>query len=112
MRRQKSTLSPIPRIRRAAATVRLLSAISIETNRRTGALLYSMERANTGAFLDSWGDYGLVQISIAKGELSKAQSVLSEAQKQYPASDPWLILMQAALEQAEWKREQGGKGTP
>jgi ATP/maltotriose-dependent transcriptional regulator MalT len=53
-----------------------------------------------------------VQISIAKGELPKAQSVLSEAQKQYPASDPWLILMQAALEQAEWKREQGGKGTP
>ena len=99
---------------RAAATVRLLAAISIETNQPDRARFWIQKGKGeySEAFLDSWGDYGLVQISIAKGELPKAQSVLSEAQKQYPASDPWLILMQAALEQAEWKREQGGKGTP
>jgi ATP/maltotriose-dependent transcriptional regulator MalT len=94
--------------------VRLLAAISIETNQPDRARFWIQKGKGeySEAFLDSWGDYGLVQISIAKGELPKAQSVLSEAQKQYPASDPWLILMQAALEQAEWKREQGGKGTP
>jgi len=95
---------------RAAATVRMLAAISIETSQPDRARFW-IEKGKSEyseAFLDSWGDYGLVQIAIAKGELPQARSVLNEAQRQYPPSDPWLILMQSALEQAEWKKEQGG----
>lgn len=92
---------------RAPATVRLLATIALETHQEDRARFW-IEKGRKDypeAFIDSWGNYGLLQAALSKGEIPVARDVLSEAQKQYPPSDPWLILMQAALEQAEWKRE-------
>lgn len=96
---------------RAAATVRLLATLSLETHQPDRARFW-IEKGKSDypdAFLDSWGDYGLLQIALEKGEVSRARNTFESAQKQYAPSDPWLVLMQAALEQAEWKKEpQGG----
>jgi len=99
---------------RAAASVRLLATIALETRQADRAQFW-IEKGRKDypeAFLDSWGDYGLVQIALAKGDLPTARGLMSGAQKQYPPSDPWLILMQASLENAEWKREREAQKVP
>lgn len=92
---------------RAAATVRLLATIALETHQEDRARFWieKGQKDYPEAFLDSWGNYGLFQVALSKGEIPAARDVLSDSQQQYPPSDPWLILMQAALEQVEWKRE-------
>lgn len=95
---------------RAPATVRLLATIALDTHQEDRARFW-IEKGRSDypdAFLDSWGDYGLMQIELSRGELPSARKLLQGAQKQFPASDPWLVLMQAALEDAEWKQAQEG----
>jgi tetratricopeptide (TPR) repeat protein len=91
---------------RASATVRLLATIALETHQADRARFWIEKgrKEYSESFIDSWGSYGLLQVALSKGELSAARDVLADSQKQYPPSDPWLILMQAALEQAEWKK--------
>jgi len=99
---------------RAPATVRLLASISLETHQPDRARFW-IEKGKSDypeAFLDSWGDYGLLQIALEKGEISQARNTFESAQKQYAPSDPWLVLMQATLEQAQWKKEGQGANTP
>jgi hypothetical protein len=45
-----------------------------------------------------------VQAAIARGDLAEARRIAEIAQKQFPASDSWMILMQASVEVAEWKK--------
>lgn len=98
---------------RTAVAVRMLAAISLETKQQDRAKFW-IEKGKLDhpeAFVDSWGDYGLVQVALAKGDIEEARRVTDLASKRFPPSDSWLILMQAALEQAEWmKREQVSQG--
>ncbi len=92
---------------RAPATVRLLATIALDTHQADRARFW-IEKGRAEypeAFADSWGHYGLLQVALSKGDVSTARDVLADTQKQYPPSDPWLVLMQAALEQAEWKKD-------
>ena len=56
--------------------------------------------------MGSWGDYGLVEAALARGDIEEARRVTDMAQKQFPPSDSWLVLMQASLELAEWKKRE------
>ncbi len=97
---------------RTALAVRMLAAIAIETQSYARAQFW-IEKGKSDypeGFIDSWADYSLVQVSLADGDLLKARSLVDQANKQYPPSDSWLILMQAALEQAEWDRHNSLEG--
>lgn len=91
---------------RTPVAVRMLAGISLETH-QYDRVTFWVEKGKVDypeAFVDSWGDYGLVQAAIARGDLDEARRVTDIAQKQFPASDSWIILMQASLEVAEWKK--------
>ena len=91
---------------RTAVAIRMLAGLSLETNQQARAKFWiDKGRADyPEAFIDSWGEYGLVQVAISQGNLDEAKRISESAQKRYSPSDAWLVLMQAAVEQAEWKR--------
>lgn len=98
---------------RTPVAVRMLASLAIETQQYDRAKFW-IEKGKTDyseAFVDSWGDYGLVQVALSKGNLEDARKIVEQAQKQFAPSDSWLVLMQASLELAEWKkRDQGSVG--
>jgi tetratricopeptide (TPR) repeat protein len=93
---------------RSAAAVRALASIALQTNQTERARFWIEKGKNAypEAFLDSWAEYGLMQVAVANGDLPTARRLVQEAQKNYPPSDSWLILMRAALEESEWGRRQ------
>ncbi len=96
---------------RTATAIRLLAGLSLETKQSERAKFW-IEKGKTEfpeAFVDSWGDYGLVQVALSQGDVSSARKIAGQASKQYAPSDSWLILMQAALEQAEWQNLENGR---
>ncbi len=89
---------------RSAASVRALASIALQTQQIEQARFW-IEKGKSAypeAFLDSWAEYGLMQVALVSGDLATARKLTEEAQKNYPASDSWLILMRAALEESEW----------
>jgi len=91
---------------RTATTIRLLAGLSLETKQIDRAKFW-IEKGKAEypeVFVDSWGDYGLLQVALAQGDLEAARRIEEGARKQFAPSDSWLVLMQAALEQAEWQR--------
>jgi tetratricopeptide (TPR) repeat protein len=89
----------------APEAVRLLATISIQTDQNDRARFW-LEKGRTDYsdfFVDSWTDYGQLSVALKDGDLSRARKVVEQAQKRLPPSDAWLIVMQASLEQAEWK---------
>jgi tetratricopeptide (TPR) repeat protein len=91
---------------RTPQAVRNLAAIALDTQQYDKAQFW-LEKGKQeypDAFLDSWADYGLVQVALSKSDLLTARQVAEQAAKQYPPSDPWLLLMQASLELSEWDR--------
>ncbi len=91
---------------RTPVAVRMLAGISLETQ-QYDRVKFWVEKGKVDypeAFVDSWGDYGLVQAALARGDLDEARRITDIAQKQFSASDSWLILMQASLEVAAWKK--------
>jgi tetratricopeptide (TPR) repeat protein len=89
----------------APEAVRLLANISMQTEQNDRARFwFDKGRADySDAFVDSWVDYGQLNLALKSGDLPKARKVFEQAQKRLPPSDAWLIVMQASLEQAEWK---------
>lgn len=98
---------------RTPVAVRMLAGLALETRQYDRAKFW-IEKGKTDypeTFVDSWGDYGLVQAAISRGDLDEARRVTDQAEKRFPTSDSWLVLMQASLELAEWKqREQVSVG--
>lgn len=97
---------------RSATAVRGLASIALQTNQTERARFW-IEKGKSSypeAFLDSWAEYGLMQVAVANGDLPEARKLVDEAQKNYPASDSWLILMRAALEESEWEHRQSLDG--
>jgi tetratricopeptide (TPR) repeat protein len=91
---------------RTAVAIRMLAGLSLETHQQARAKFWidKGKAEYPEAFIDSWGEYGLVQVALAQGNLDEARRISELAQKRYAPSDAWLVLMQAAVEQAEWKR--------
>jgi tetratricopeptide (TPR) repeat protein len=90
---------------RAPMAVRSLASIALQTNQGDRARFW-FERGRSSypeAFLDSWADYGVTKAALEAGDIGHARAVVEKAEKRFPPSDAWLILMRAALEHAEWK---------
>jgi tetratricopeptide (TPR) repeat protein len=89
----------------APGAIRMLAAIALQTKQGERARFWIEKgrQAYADAFLDSWPDFGLVTVALDADDLPRARSIVDRAQQRLPPSDTWLILMQAALEQAEWK---------
>jgi tetratricopeptide (TPR) repeat protein len=88
----------------APEAIRLLAAMALQSNQNDRARFW-IEKGKADyndAFLDSWPDFGLVKVALDAQDLAKARDLVGRAQQRFPPSDNWLILMQAALEQAEW----------
>jgi tetratricopeptide (TPR) repeat protein len=89
----------------APEAIRILANISMQTDQRDRARFW-LEKGRSDysdSFLDSWTDYGQLSVALKAGDLPRARQVVEQAQKRLPPSDTWLIVMQASLEQAEWK---------
>jgi tetratricopeptide (TPR) repeat protein len=88
----------------APEAIRMLSAIALRNKDHDRARFW-IERGQSdysGDFIDSWVEFGLVKAAIEAKDLSRAKALVEDASKRYPPSDTWLILTQAALEQAQW----------
>lgn len=96
---------------RAPLAVRSLASIALQTNQSERAQFW-FERGKSSypeAFLDSWADYGMTKAALESGNINHARAVVERAEKRFPPSDTWLILMRAALEHAEWNRGTEGQ---
>jgi tetratricopeptide (TPR) repeat protein len=94
----------------ASEAIRMLASIALQTkqNERARFWIEKGKTAYADAFLDSWADFGLVKVAIEADDLAQARRVVDKASQRFPPSDTWLILMQAALEQAEWNEQAKG----
>jgi tetratricopeptide (TPR) repeat protein len=94
----------------ASEAIRLLATIALQTkqNDRARFWIEKGKSSYSDAFLDSWPDYGLTKVAIEANDMPQARSVVEKASQRFPPSDPWLILMRAALEQAEWSERAKG----
>lgn len=91
---------------RTPMAVRHLAAIALESSDLDKAKFW-LDKGRSEfpeAFIDSWADYGAVQVAITRGDMYTARLTTEAAVKKYPPSDPWLLLMQASLEKGEWDR--------
>jgi tetratricopeptide (TPR) repeat protein len=90
----------------AAEAIRLLASIALQSDQGARARFWLEKgRAEYGEhFLDSWSDYGLVELAIKDGDMVRARELVAAAAKRLPPSDNWLIIMQASLEEAEWQK--------
>ncbi len=90
---------------RAPMAVRSLASIALQTSQSDRARFWFARGRSSypEAFLDSWADYGVTKAALDAGDIGHARSVVEKAEKRFPPSDAWLILMRAALENAEWK---------
>jgi tetratricopeptide (TPR) repeat protein len=96
---------------RTGAAIRLLADIAIETRQEVKAKFW-IEKGRAehpDSFVDSWADYALLQVALAKGDLDEARRLTDAAQRSFAPSDPWIILMLATVEQAEWKKRNEAK---
>jgi len=95
----------------AAEAIRLLAEISLQSGKGDRARFWiDKGKADySESFLDSWTDYGLTKAALKSGDIEKARKATQEATRRLPPSDPWLILTQASLEQAEWARTDKSK---
>jgi len=96
---------------RAPLALRSLASIALQTNQSERAQFW-FERGRSSypeAFLDSWADYGMTKAALESGNINHARAVVERAEKRFPPSDTWLILMRAALEHAEWNRGTEGQ---
>lgn len=96
---------------RAPMAVRSLASIALQTAQSERAQFW-FERGRSSypeAFLDSWADYGMTKAALESGNIAHARAVVQRAEKRFPPSDTWLILMRAALESAEWNRGTEGQ---
>jgi tetratricopeptide (TPR) repeat protein len=89
----------------APEAIRLLASIAMQTDQNDRARFWlDKGRADySESFLDSWTDYGQFSVALKGGDIARAREVFEQAQRRLPPSDAWLIVMQASLEQAEWK---------
>jgi tetratricopeptide (TPR) repeat protein len=96
---------------RTGAAIRLLADIALETH-QAGKAKFWIEKGRSDhpdSFVDSWADYALLRVAVERGDLDEARRLAESAQKNFAASDPWIILMQATVEQAEWKKRNEAK---
>jgi tetratricopeptide (TPR) repeat protein len=94
----------------ASEAIRLLAMIALQTrqNDRARFWIEKGRAKHSDAFHDSWPDYGLTKVAIEANDVPRARSVVERASQKFPPSDPWLVLMKAALEQAEWSERAKG----
>jgi tetratricopeptide (TPR) repeat protein len=93
---------------RTPVAVRMLAGISLETH-QYDRVRFWIDKGKVDypeAFVDSWGDYALVQAALSRDDLEEARRITDIAHKQFPATDSWLVLMQASVEVAEWKKRE------
>jgi tetratricopeptide (TPR) repeat protein len=95
----------------APEAIRLLAELSLQSGKGDRARFWIDKGRSDYAesFLDSWSDYGLTAAALKSGDLEQARKTTHEAARRLPPSDPWLILTQASLEQAEWSRTDKSK---
>lgn len=62
-------------------------------------------------FLDSWVDYALLIVAAKEKDIAKVQEIRTAAAGKYPPSDPWLTLLEAKAEAAQWdqRHSEGGR---
>jgi hypothetical protein len=92
-----------------AEAIRLLALSSIETADGSRAWYWLKKGRDLypDKFLDSWVDYSLANVAMAKNDVTLLDSLLQEAGKRYPPSDGWLTLMQASAEAFKWAQLRG-----
>ena len=90
----------------APEAIRMLADISLQNNNGDRARFWiDKGKADySESFLDSWTDYGLTAAALKSGDVERARKTNQDATRRLPPSDPWLIITQASLEQAEWAR--------
>lgn len=95
---------------RTPLAIRNLASIALEEGQFEEAIFW-LEKGKKDfrdSFLDSWVDYAAMQAAIGKNDLEKVREIRANAQKQYPPSDKWYALLDAAAEIYEWKSQTHG----
>ncbi len=96
---------PVDHIRTPEA-LRFLAKISLQRGELEPAAFWLARGRDDHPdhFLDSWVDYVLLKAAISEGDLEKAKKLSETAFSNFPPSDSWLTLMQAAFEHFQWQK--------
>ena len=95
---------------RTSEAIRQLAVLSLQTAHFEDAIFW-IEKGKKDFhdnFLDSWVDYVELQAAIGMDDIAKVRAVRAQASTEYPPSDKWLNLLDAAAEAYEWKKAGNG----
>lgn len=89
---------------RTAETMRELAEINLNLEKPEKALFWIQKGQSDypDRFVDSWVAYAKTIISIQQDDLVKMRAVRNDANRDFPSTDFWLNLVNAAGEKAEW----------
>lgn len=95
----------------APEAMRMLAQIGFETRRydQVEFWLKTGRERFADQFLDSWVDYARISAAIARNDLDSVNSIAKAAAVRFPASDPWMTLLNAATEAFLWSRATAGR---
>jgi len=95
---------------RTSEAIRQLAVLSLQTAHFEDAIFW-LEKGKKDfhdSFLDSWVDYVELQAAIGLDDVEKVRAVRTQAATEYPPSDKWFNLLEAAAEAYEWKKAGNG----
>ena len=89
-----------PEHNEAGRAIKLLSKLAILRSdfNAASAWLKEGQRLFPSIFVDSWVDYALVRIAIARQDREGIFKLLKKAQEKYPPSDVWMSLLESTVE--------------
>lgn len=90
---------------RAPLAIRYLARLALEQGNFEGAgfWLTKGRQEFPDYFVDSWVEYARMRIAAQTGDRATMSKLLEQAQKQYPPSDPWIVLAAATAEIGVWQ---------
>lgn len=97
---------------RSADSVRRLAQISLAENSAAHAAFWVAKGRDLypERFTDSWSVYVELLAAIESKDEQSVTAIAERARKRYSPSDPWITLLNAAVEEFAWQQRQGGAG--
>ncbi len=97
---------------RSPEAIRRLAQISLSGNSAEHAAFWVAKGRDLypERFTDSWSIYVEVLAAVEKVDEPSVMTIAERARKRYPPSDPWITLLNAAVEEFAWQQRQGGAG--
>lgn len=89
---------------RSPEAIRELAELALEGGKYESAIFWLQKGRELyqTSFIDSWVDFALTRAAVATGNRELVRATRRSALQRFPASDSWVVLLEASAENFEW----------